>query len=154
MAILILLQVTKLADRWKEGENWISETVGPSHTSIGALLLGLIVLRVVWAMRHPGQRPAYVGRTAALAKLGHMLMYVAMLIMPITGMLFMIGNGYGLKFFGVQLLDKGPEIDWSARLGNIHSPLAWLLVALVAGHIMATLHHHFVLRDNTWQHIT
>lgn len=150
MALLIVWQFLKLGDRISDGEHWIGQTLVPWHISIGAVLLVLIVLRLLWALGQRQQRPQHVGPTALLVKAGHGLLYASMLLMPITGILLMLGNGYGLKVFGMQLAAKtGVETGWMISLGSLHSPLAWLFVALVLGHIAAALFHHFVKKDDT-----
>ncbi|MBU0522773.1 cytochrome b [Pseudomonas spirodelae] len=150
MALLIGWQLLKLGDRINDGEHWIGQTLVPWHVSIGSLLLILIGVRLLWALSQRQQRPQPVGPTAPLVKAGHGLLYASMLLMPLTGLCVMLGNGYGLKVFGVQLLAKtGLKTDWLISLGNLHSPLAWLLLALVVGHIGAALFHHFVKKDDT-----
>ncbi|MDT3709872.1 MAG: DUF2218 domain-containing protein [Pseudomonadaceae bacterium] len=151
MAGLIVWQFLKLGDRIDEGEHWIGQTLVPWHISIGALLLVLVVLRVVWASTQRGQRPLPDPATAVLVKGGHLALYACMLLLPVSGILFMLGNGYGLEVFGVQLATKGPEIAWAASLGSIHSPLAWLTVLLVVGHAGIALLHHLVRRDGVLQ---
>jgi cytochrome b561 len=150
MALLIGWQFLKLGDRISEGEHWIGQTLVPWHISIGGLLMVLIVLRLLWARGQRQQRPQPAGPTALLVKAGHGLLYACMLLMPIAGIFLMLGNGYGLKVFGLQLVAKtGVETDWMISLGSLHSPLAWLLGILVVGHIGAALSHHIVKKDDT-----
>lgn len=150
MALLILLQFLKLGDRINDGEHWVGQTLVPSHISLGAALLALIVLRVLWAAAQRRQRPLHEGPTAFLVKAGHGLLYLSMIAMPLTGLAVMLGNGYGLKVFGVQLVaHTGLETPWLASVGSLHSPLAWLFLLLVLGHIAAALFHHFVKKDDT-----
>ena len=73
-----------------------------------------------------------------------------MIAMPLTGLAVMLGNGYGLKVFGMQLIARsGVETPWLASLGSLHSPLAWLFLLLVVGHVGAALFHHLVKKDDT-----
>ena len=45
-------------------------------------------------------------------------------------------------------LAGGGEIPWLATFGGtLHSPVAWLLLAMIAGHVVMALWHHFVRRD-------
>ncbi len=150
MAVLIVMQFFKLGDRIDEGEHWLGQTIVPWHISVGSVLLVLIILRLISTLSSRDQRPAHVGPTALLVKGGHWLLYACMVIMPITGMLTMLGNGYGLNVFGVQLATKTEvETEWMATLGSVHSPIAWLFVVLVVGHIIAAFYHHFVKKDDT-----
>lgn len=151
MALLVAWQVLKLGDRIADGQHWVGQVLVPWHFSIGFLLLVLAVLRVAWALRQRRQRPPHAPGTAFLVDSGHVLLYALLLLMPTTGILYMVGSGYGLTVFGMQLVEKGPEIAWAASLGSLHPPLSWLLVTLVAGHIGIALIHHFFKRDGILQ---
>lgn len=151
MALLIVWQFLKLGDRIAEGEHWVGQTLVPWHVSLGALLMGLVLLRIVWSATQLKQRPLHDPATAWLVKGGHLALYACMVLMPVTGMLYLIGNGYGVKVFGMQLVEKGPEISWAGTVGGLHSPLAWLTVLLVVGHIGAALYHRLVKRDEIMQ---
>lgn len=150
MALLILLQFLKLGDRINDGEHWIGQTLVPSHISVGALLLALILVRLLWAASQRKRRPLPDGSIALLVKAGHGLLYLSMIAMPLTGLAVMLGNGYGLKVFGMQLIARsGVETPWLVSLGSLHSPLAWLFLLLVVGHVGAALFHHLVKKDDT-----
>lgn len=151
MAGLIAWQFLKLGDRINEGEHWIGQTLVPWHLSIGVLLLLLIVLRLFWTLRQK-QRPQPEAATALLVKAGHGLLYASMLLMPLTGILLMIGNGYGLSVFGLELVaESETQIAWMAAVGSLHATLAKLLLVLVVGHIGAALFHRFVKKDDALQ---
>lgn len=154
MAALIGWQLFKFGDRIAEGDHWVGETLVPWHLSIGTLLLVLIVLRLAWVMTQRHQRPAHDPATARLVKAGHGLLFAGMLLMPITGMMVMLGGGHGLTAFGVALFAEGEEIAWAATIGSLHSPLAWILTVLIIGHIGMALFHHFVQRDDSLKRIS
>lgn len=118
------------------------------HISIGSLLLLLIVLRIIWAFTQKNNRPEQDPATALLVKAGHGLLYLAMLLLPITGLMIMIGNGYGWSPFGKQLVARGAtDIEWMATLGSVHSLIAWTLLILVVGHVGMALLHQLVKKD-------
>lgn len=148
MAVLIGWQLLKFLDRVGEGEHWIGQTLVPWHVSIGTLLLILVVLRILWYVRQRGNRPLHDPATAGLVKAGHFLLYAGMVLMPLTGIATMIGNGYGLTAFGIELFPGGEEIAWLAAFGSLHSPTSWAVLLLVAGHTAIALLHHFVRRDD------
>ena len=149
MAFFITWQLLKFFDRISDGEHWVGENLVSWHISIGAVLFVLIVLRCIWALQQKGKRPEQEPATAFLVNAGHFLLYAAMLLMPITGILYMVGNGYGLDPFGVELIAGGEEIPWMISVGGLHSPLAWLLLIMIVGHIAMALFHHFVKKDGT-----
>ena len=150
MAVLVIWQVLKVFDRIDDGEHWVGQTLVPWHVSIGTLILLLVLIRIGWALRNRRQRPPapQPPLLGFVARAGHVLLYVALVAMPVTGISLLVGNGFGLEAFGLQLIPRGEEIAWLAALGsNLHVPLAWLLIVLVVGHLGAALWHHFVRRD-------
>jgi len=149
MALLIGWQVLKFFDRIADGEHWVGQTLVPWHISIGSLLLLIVVLRIIWAAKQKNNRPVQDPATAKLVAIGHFLLYAAMVLMPATGMMIMVGAGYGLEVFGMQLIaGGGAEIPWMASLDSLHSPIAWLLLIMIVGHIGIALVHHFIKKDN------
>ncbi|NYT25850.1 cytochrome b [Alcaligenaceae bacterium] len=147
MALLIGWQLLKFFDRIADGEHWVGQTLVPWHVSIGSLLLLLVVLRIIWAARQRNDRPPQNPATARLVAIGHFLLYAGMVLMPVTGVMTMLGNGYGWTPFGVQLAARGDGIPWMASLGSLHSPIAWLLLIMIVGHVCIALAHHFVKKD-------
>lgn len=149
MAVLIVLQFGKFADRLNDGHNAISRALGPWHTTIGTVLLVLVAIRIAWALAQLRRRPAHDPATIWLVRAGHGLMYLGMVALPVTGLLVMLGGGYGHEVFGLVLFPEGPEVGWARVFGALHSPLAWLLAALLLGHSAVALYHHFIRRDHT-----
>ncbi len=149
MGLLVVLQFLKLGDRIKDGEHWVGQTIVPWHVSIGASIFVLAAIRLWWAMRQRPYRPQPEA-FPVMVKMGHLLLYACMFLMPVTGIAALLGGGYGLTLFGVDVITKTEvEIPWLGAIGNLHSPIAWMFVALVLGHIAAALFHHFVRRDQT-----
>lgn len=153
MAGLIFWQLLKFGDRIAEGEHWVGQTLVPWHVSIGTLVLALALIRIVWVLAGPESRPAHDRSTAFLVRSGHFLLYAFMLLMPVTGILTMLGGGYGLTAFGIEIFAEGEKVAWAAGLGSLHAPLAWTFAALIAGHVGMALIHHVVHRDDTLRRI-
>lgn len=152
IAILVVWQFLKFFDRIQDGEHWVGQTLVPWHVSIGVLILSLTVLRILWALTQRGRRPEQTGALALAARVGHIVLYACTVLLPVTGMLYLRGNGYGVKVFGMELVaGTGVETDWMIALGSLHSPIAWLFVALVIGHVGAALYHHFIVRDDVFR---
>ncbi|THK41154.1 cytochrome b [Methylophaga sp. SB9B] len=148
MAVLVLQQFFKFADRINEGEHWLGDTFGPWHVSIGAVILILAVVRLLWALKQKPQRPINPGFDGVIAKIAHRLMYFSMLIMPFLGALYIHGKGYPVKVFGYELIAQpADEVPWALALGEWHSPFAFLLIFLVIAHIAGALYHHFIQKD-------
>lgn len=155
MAILIVWQFLKIGDLINEGEHWIGQTLVPWHISIGFLILILGIVRVYWAIKQSAHRPKLSGPLEPLARIGHFLLYLVMLLLPVLGIFYMVGKGYGLKVFGMQLIARSETgIAWMASVGSLHAPVAVLFLLLVIGHIGAAFYHHFILRDDTLKRMT
>lgn len=148
MAVLVLQQFFKFADRINEGEHWLGDTFGPWHVSIGAVILILAVARFFWALKQKSQRPVNPGLDGMLARTAHRLMYLSMLVMPFLGALYIHGKGYAVKVFGYELISQpADEVPWALALGEWHSPFAFLLIFLVIAHNAGALYHHFIKKD-------
>lgn len=148
MAVLVVWQGLKFFDRINDGEHWVGQTLVSFHGKIGSLILFLVILRIIWAYTQRNNRPIQDPATVLLVKLGHFVLYACMILMPITGVMFLVGLGYGWNFFGLQLISAGPKIPWMASFaGSVHSPLAWIFLIMVIGHVGMALFHHFVKKD-------
>lgn len=149
-AVLVLQQFFKFADHINEGKHWLGDTFGPYHASIGALILLLTILRLIWVSRQSSRPAQSDDLTGKLAKIMHRIMYTCMLLMPPLGMLYIYGKGYPVKLFGMTVLAKpAGETAWMITVGGLHAILALLLAVLVLAHFSAALYHHFIRQDDT-----
>jgi cytochrome b561 len=124
------------------------------HKSLGVLATMLILLRAGWRSTHPVPKlPSNVpGWTITAAWWSHLLLYICMVLQPLTGYLSSSFNKYGVKFFGIEL----PKWGWEdATLRDLfmkcHHLIAVLLVALILVHVLAALKHLLVDRDGIFQ---
>ncbi len=122
------------------------------HKSVGVLLLGLALLMLIW--RHVGTRPRMpISMTPAhqvAAKLMHFLLYVAMLLQPISGILMGLYGGRSIGVFG--LFNIPAFAQKNEQLGNFlyhtHVWCSYAIIAFVSLHVIAALYHHFVAKDD------
>lgn len=116
------------------------------HKSIGLTLAALIVARLAWRLAHPAPRlPASLPDwQAKAARVTHITLYVALVVVPLSGYL---GASFGkipLRFFGANLPAWAWGWDWPAArslLNDGHGLLAGGLAALIGLHVLATLAH-------------
>jgi len=149
MAAIVLVQFLKFFDRINEGEHWVGALVKAVHGSFGVIFMGLIIVRILWALAQRN-RPPYQGTLAAFARVGHWALYACMVLMPLTGILRGVGRGRGVSVFGVQIWSgTGVETQWMRSVGEWHSAIAWTLLVLVLGHVVMGLYHQYSLRDGT-----
>jgi len=119
------------------------------HKSMGLTLLALIAFRLFWLWRNPGPPFQPMPRwQARLARCIHMLLYLTLFVMPLTGYLGSVFSGYPVKYFGVVL----PSWNWKDPAlkdicSTVHLATSWVLVSAVALHVAAALKHALVDRD-------
>jgi cytochrome b561 len=87
-------------------------------------------------------------RTAAHAL--HLLLYVLMLAIPLSGWLMSSAKGFQTVWFGILPLPDlvGKDKDLGELLEAVHMSLNFGFAALVAAHVGAALKHHLVDRDD------
>jgi cytochrome b561 len=121
-----------------------------SHAGIGLVILALMLTRLVWRIGHPAPPlPGDMPRWQQIAaKASHHGFYLLVILQPLFGLLLATTSKGNLKPFGLFGLQIAPNETLHKIGETLHGLNAWLLVALIAGHVAAALYHHFVLRDN------
>jgi cytochrome b561 len=144
---------------------WTFEALGPSpfrtllinlHKLFGCVTLLLVVGRYTWRAfnRPPASLPSIATWQKRLASLVHLMLYVAMLVAPLSGVVF-VNYRNGVSFFGIHLpqilptLFDGTGIDPETVFQQIHVTVPYVMGALLVLHIGAALWHHGVKRDAT-----
>ena len=125
------------------------------HKSLGICVLFLALTMILW--RKIGTRPlmpkSMTRRELLAAKSTHILLYIAMFLMPLSGIFMSIFAGYAVSFFGLfdlpMLFAKNESIG--TVLYKTHVASSYLIIALVGVHTAAALYHHYIKRDNVLQ---
>lgn len=153
MAATLAWQFTGMALKITVGrENAIAAFIMGTHKPVGALLMLLVLLRAAWALlqwrRRPRQPRSLLGRAATA---GHAVLYALMLYIPLVALMRDYGRGRGFSPFGIPLFpETGQQVDWlMAPASASHGLMGWVLLALIAGHILMVLVHQAFLRDGT-----
>jgi cytochrome b561 len=120
------------------------------HKSLGVVALLLIMIRFPW--RWLNTIPTALGKLwqNKAAHIVHILLYVLMFLLPISGLMMSWSGGYEVDFFGLftlpHLIGKNEMLHEIAE--GIHHLGALALYILVAGHIAAAFYHQLILRDS------
>lgn len=152
-AALVMFQFLVVLAWRVMGENTMTlllAKVGP-HGSLGILILIVTLARISWAWVNRRQRPpSSPGLGGRLARIVHVSFYVLLLWLPALALLRQYGRGGAIQFYGFELLPEAErEIAWlMAPADVLHSPLSWLLFALIIGHVTMVLIHRFWFKDN------
>ena len=120
-------------------------------------MLGLTVFALVWlrlALRLWGTTPAIVPAPPAwqekLGKAVHGGLYLFMVVTPLVGWALLTARGRVIPFYGLYLPDLPLPAMAQARLvKEVHEWLGNLGYALIGGHAVAALWHHYGMRDST-----
>jgi cytochrome b561 len=123
------------------------------HKWIGVSIFTLALLRLVWRLTHappplPADMAAWQRHCAAAL---HVVLYLLILVIPLTGWLYSSASGVPTVPFGIaalqlpDLLERNKELADSLRF--LHVTLNFSLAALVAVHVAAALKHQFFDRD-------
>lgn len=153
MAALILWQMTGMALKVTIGrDHAITNIFTPYHSIIGTVLFVLIALRVIWLFVNRANRPGHAaGAMGLAARLGHIALYGVMFIVPFAALLRAWGGERAFAPFGFEIFPaRAPEdvVSVAVTIGNaLHGELAWVMGALILGHIVMALFHQLVLRD-------
>jgi cytochrome b561 len=122
------------------------------HKSFGMTILMLAVLRLLWRLfNRPPELPAGMsGIEKQLARSTHVLFYVLLFVMPLTGWLMSSAKNFSVSWFHQFTWPNlvGPNERAFDMLRTTHDTLSWLLFALALLHILAALKHHFWHKDD------
>ena len=121
------------------------------HKSVGLTIWAAMILRVAWRLiqgRPP--MPADMSRVVRiLAKAAHVLMYLLLLLMPMSGWLVSSAANMAPSWFGFfQLpLIVEPDPQRAEDFAEMHEIQAFILITLIVLHIGAAVYHHLLRKD-------
>lgn len=128
------------------------------HKSLGVVVLTLALFMIIW--RHLGKRPKAPPTMPKIqvkvAIVMHLLLYLSMLVMPISGIAMSQFSGRAVMVFNWFELPMLVSVNKSVAgiFHEIHEYSSYVIIALVAGHIIAALYHHFVDKDVVLKRMT
>jgi cytochrome b561 len=152
VAALVLIQIgLGFGADWSERPQ--SDYLLDQHVRVGVLLLALVVLRLLWRLGNappplPDFIPLWQRRAAGIT---HPVLYLLLLLMPITGYVLWAWTGPPLDWWGLGsipiLFVGGDDEFWRSVAGYVHEYGAYAITGLVLIHILAALWHAFIARD-------
>jgi cytochrome b561 len=160
LLIFMLIFGEELMEAGDEGGETLGGTFGPSlHVSIGALILGLSLFRILWRLTHPAPAlPATMKPyERLLSRLAHGAFYVLLIAIPLTGWLAFGGfvaeqpAVAATRLFGLLPVPQAPFSFGGAK--DLHEIGTNLMIALTALHLLAAIKHQFIDRDRIMRRI-
>lgn len=120
------------------------------HKASGVVVLWALILRIGARMltKAPKMPDALNSKAQKQAKLGHVLLYIALVTMPLSGWLMVSASPFGLPTFVFVDWIEWPHIPGVARnktIGAIANNIHWItgcaLFLLIVGHVGAVIWH-------------
>ncbi|WP_210528127.1 cytochrome b [Rubellimicrobium arenae] len=125
------------------------------HKNIGMVILGVVLLRLVYRIRHPPPPlppsvPVWQRRVAGLT---HEALYLLLIVQAVSGYIRVKAGGFPIEWLDAWGIPS--PVPRSGGLADaaqaVHRWNRLLLIALIALHIGAALFHAVVLRDGVFQ---
>jgi len=113
------------------------------HKSFGLVLFALMLFRLGWRIGHPPPPLPTMPRWQAwLASVTHVVLYAALLLMPLSGYLGSAWSGYPVKWFGVTLPAWAAKSDpLKDLMSGVHFTTSWILLTATLLHIAGAAKH-------------
>jgi len=146
--VLLIIYVKLLPEK----SPLIGFLVGGLHKPIGMLTLIVVLLALLWKYVniHPAFPQTMPRWQIFAARLTHNLLYLSLIVMPLSGLIMSVAAGQPPNFFGLyqvpMFMEKNKEI--AGLFFDVHAITAIILVGLIVLHTLAALKHHFIDHDN------
>jgi len=131
------------------------------HKSVGLTVLILSVARLAWRLGHPvPPLPASMNPALrVLARTTHVLLYVLIIVIPLSGWAMVSASPLGLptSYFGlfqwphipvIADLPRARKVSLRHNLMVIHATLATSAIILIGIHVVGASYHQFIRRDD------
>lgn len=122
------------------------------HFQCGILIFLLVWPRILLALREgkPAITPPLVPWQKTLSSATHGVLYLAMIAMPVLGIMAAQAKDRAISLFGMELPRfVGVDKDFARTVGDIHGTFGNIVIALLILHIAAAIWHHRALKDDT-----
>lgn len=128
------------------------------HKSFGLTLLLLMIARIFFRIKFKSPPlPSNVSLfQQTVARASHFILYLSLVLMPLSGLIASQFTKYGVKYFG---LFKIPPLFSENKFyydlfQNLHKVFAIVIIIMVSIHILATFKHMFVDKDDIFERIS
>ena len=124
------------------------------HILFGLIIFYAILIRLIFKVLTPipdFKGSAFPGQKF-IAKLNHILLYLTLLTVTISGILKKLFNGESLVVF-FKKINLTYNYELSEQFYSIHILANYALIGLITLHILAALFHKFFLRENILKRI-
>lgn len=150
--VLLIINQWVIAERAENLTGFQKFTALAWHKSFGMTILMLAVVRLVWRLVNPvpDLRAETRPWERRLAQGSHLLLYLLIFAMPLTGWIMSSAKAYGVSWFNLfafpDLVGKSEQIYDITRA--LHGWMFYALVLVALLHVAGALKHHFIDRND------
>lgn len=126
------------------------------HKSIGTILIFLIALRIVIRLKSilPSEVETFPKILMTVASINHKILYLFMVIMPLSGYLMSALSGYNVAVFGFEMpIFLSKNNDLADLFHQIHETAPYIMLFFLILHVGAVLKHWFIDKKNILKRI-
>ena len=124
-------------------------TIENIHVTVGLSIFYLVILRLLYKFFNPTPKlesSVFKGQKF-LAKLNHVMLYVTILSITVSGIFKKLFNGESLIIFFEEIKIQD-NFDLAELFYDIHIYSNYLIITLILIHIMAVIIHKLFFKDN------
>nr|VFJ54255.1 MAG: cytochrome b561 [Candidatus Kentron sp. DK] len=142
--IIVLIGVgIYMAELPKEAPNRLD--IYALHKATGALVLMLVIVRLLWiaGSRPPALPAVFDGKEKLIIKGVQTILYLLMILIPVSGYVMSTAAGYPISFFGLfelpQLIAESKAV--AGFFHEMHEILGFTLIFFIVLHVAGGLKH-------------
>ena len=119
------------------------------HVTLGLTIFYIIIIRLINNILNPTPKldPSIFKGQRFLAKINHILLYIAILSITISGILKKLFNGETLTIIFKEI-QINENFELADKFYTIHIFSNYTLIGLITIHIMAVIIHKLFFKDN------
>ena len=132
-------------------EEWDRLESRSDHATLGIIAAIILIWRIIYRLRYgaPGYPSTMPPWQVTAARGGHLLLYLFMSALVITGVASAMNATAPIAVFGSLDLTLGSDTDAAFRfIRQFHEFCTQAMIALIVLHVTAALYHHFVAKDD------
>ena len=126
------------------------------HILIGITVFYITLLRLIWKFFNssPTDGNSFFKGQIIIAKINHFFLYLSIFTITVSGVLKKLYMGEKLNFLFFRYGFNKDNFQLADLYYEIHIYANYLLIVLVALHILAVIVHHFIFEDKILDKIT
>ena len=127
-----------------------------AHILIGIIVFYITLFRLIWKFFNssPVKENSFFKGQIFIAKANHFFLYLSIFTITISGILKKLYMGERLNFLFFKYGFKNDNFVLADTFYEVHIYANFLLIALIALHVIAVIVHHYIFKDKILNKIT